>query len=191
MEKQDYTQISEIPNLISKTRTSFLGGITLPEDYRRKQLEQLYKLVNENESDWIKAIQSDMHNRPTNEIKLTEISCSRSEIAHQINNLTEYMTPKKMPSSVAFMTDSGYLHYTPLGNVLIISPWNFPLQLTIAPLAGAIAAGCTCIIKPSEVSKNTSALMTRLIPRYLDQKSYCLVTGGPAETTVLLKNKFD
>lgn len=121
-----------------------------------------------------------MRGRPTGEIALTEISSTRSEIAHQLNHLvcssltiyicfvaylhiecvvsfvliettglqSEYMAEKKIPSTAAFLTDSGYLHYTPLGNVLIIAPWNFPCHLTFAPLAGAIAAGCTAIIKP-------------------------------------------
>ena len=134
--------------MISKSRTSFLKGITLSESFRRKQLEQLYKLIDENADDITKAIQSDMRGRPSNEIALTEISSTKSEIAHQINHLTQYMTPKKIPSTAAFITDSGYLHYTPLGNILLISPWNFPIQLTFCPLAGAIAAGCTAIIKP-------------------------------------------
>ena len=105
-------------------------------------------MVEENRDELIKAVQNDMNNRPTNEIDITEISTSRSEIAHQINHLNQYMQPKKLPSTAAFMTDSGYLHYTPLGNVLIIAPWNFPISLTIIPLAGAIAAGCTAIVKP-------------------------------------------
>eukprot|EP01084_Bolivina_argentea_P053427 98074_1 len=191
MEQQDYTKISEIPNLITKTRTSFLKGITLPESYRRQQLHQLYKLIDENVSEIIEAIQSDMNNRPTNEIALTEISPIKSEIAHQINHLSEYMTPKKIPSTTAFITDSGYLHYTPLGNILLISPWNFPFHLTFIPLAGAIAAGCTVIIKPSEVSTHSGALIARLIPQYLDNQCYCVISGGPKETTLLLKNKFD
>ena len=134
--------------IISKTRTTFLSGITLSESYRRQQLEQLYKLIDENSDDIIKAIQSDMKGRPSNEILLTEISATKSEIAHQLNHLSEYMSAKKLPSTAAFITDSGSLHYTPLGNILLISPWNFPFQLTFAPLAGAIAAGCTVIIKP-------------------------------------------
>ena len=104
--------------------------------------------MDENTDEITKAIQSDMMNRPKNEIALTEISTVKSEIAHQINHLSEYMTPKKIPSTAAFLTDSGYLHYTPLGNILLISPWNFPIQLTFCPLAGCIAAGCTAIIKP-------------------------------------------
>lgn len=104
--------------------------------------------MDENSDEITKAIQLDMNGRPSNEIALTEISSTKSEIAHQINHLTQYMTPKKIPSTAAFLTDSGYIHYTPLGNILLISPWNFPVQLTFCPLAGAIAAGCTVIIKP-------------------------------------------
>ena len=99
----------------------------MKESFRRQQLEQLYKLIDENQDEITKAIQSDMKGRPSNEIQLTEISSVKSEIAHQINHLTQYMTPKKVPSS-AFLTDSGHIHYTPLGNVLIISPWNFPFN---------------------------------------------------------------
>lgn len=150
MSAEDYTPLSEIDRVITQTRTSFLKGTTLKESFRRQQLEQLYKLIDENSDEITKAIQSDMKGRPTNEIALTEISSTKSEIAHQINHLSQYMTPKKIPSSAAFLTDSGYIHYTPLGNILLISPWNFPIQLTFCPLAGAIAAGCTVIIKPCE-----------------------------------------
>mmetsp|Transcript_38961 Transcript_38961/g.63703 ORF Transcript_38961/g.63703 Transcript_38961/m.63703 type:complete len:506 (-) Transcript_38961:89-1606(-) len=188
---QGYTQLSEIPKLISKTRTTFLSGVTLPESYRRAQLQQLYQLLVENESDIIQAIQSDMKGRPSNEIAVTEISAVKSEVAHLLNHLSEYMKPKKMPSSAVFLTDSGEIRYTPLGNILLISPWNFPFQLTFNPLAGAIAAGCTVIIKPSEVCSHTSQLMARLVPRYLDENAFAVVLGGVDETTLLLRNKFD
>eukprot|EP01083_Nonionella_stella_P099410 279528_1 len=187
----EYTDLKTIPRLISKTRTSFLQGLTLPESFRVEQLRQLYKLIDENSDDIIKAIQQDMNGRPTNEIALTEISGTKSEIAHQINHLSQYMAPKKIPSTAAFLTDSGYLQYTPLGNVLIISPWNFPCQLTFVPFAGAIAAGCTVIIKPSEVAKNMSRLISTLIPRYLDNNCYSVITGAVPETSLLLKHKFD
>jgi len=186
-----YTPITEIPNLISRTRASFLKGITLPESFRRHQLEALYKMIDDNVDEITKAVQSDFRGRPANEIALTEISSTRSEIAHQINHLAEYMAPKKIPSTAAFLTDSGYFQYTPSGNVLLISPWNFPFHLTFAPLAGAIAAGCTVIIKPSEVSTHCGRLMGSLIAQYLDQRCFCVVQGAAPETTVLLKHKFD
>jgi len=187
----EFTQLSEIPTIVSSTRSSFLSGLTLSESFRKRQLAQLYKLIDENTDDIICAVRADMQRRPASEIALTEISCVRSEIAHQMNHLSEYMAPKKVTSSAAFLTDSGHLHPTPKGNVLLISPWNFPFQLTFSPLAGAIAAGCTAVIKPSEVSLHCGRLMARLIGSYLDQRCYRVVLGGPKETTLLLSHRFD
>jgi len=186
-----YTPISSFEKLLSSNRQTFLQGKTLTEKYRREQLELLYKLINDNAEQLTQAIQKDIKNRPSGEIAITEISAAKNEIAHLLNNLPEYMTPKKVPSTVAFMTDSAQLHYTPRGNVLIISAWNFPIQLLIIPLAGAISAGCTAIIKPSEVAHNVSLLVAELIPKYLDPEAYKVILGGAKETTELLKYKFD
>ena len=86
---------------------------------------------------------------------------------------------------------TGKFHYTPLGNTLIIGPWNFPLNLCVVPLAGAISAGCTAILKPSEVSPAVAELLAKLIPLYLDTSCYKVVLGAVPETTKLLEDKFD
>jgi len=87
--------------------------------------------------------------------------------------------------------DSVHIRKDPLGLVLIIGAWNYPTNLLLAPAVGAIAAGNTVILKPSEVSPNTAALITRLLPKYLDARSYRIVNGAATETTVLLEHKFD
>ena len=101
------------------------------------------------------------------------------------------MQPQKVSSAAAFLTDSGQLYYTPRGIALVIGAWNFPFQLLLGPVVGAIAAGCTVIMKPSEVSGNVSKLVAKLVPKYLDNECYRVVTGGVPETTELLKQRFD
>lgn len=78
-----------------------------------------------------------------------------------------------------------------LGSVLIIAPWNYPIFLTIGPMVGAIAAGCTAVIKPSEMAAHTAKIMTELLPRYLDSRAYTIINGAVHETTKLLENKWD
>src|SRR5690606_40923132 len=79
----------------------------------------------------------------------------------------------------------------PLGVALSIGPWNYPVQLVLAPLAGALAAGCTAVVKPSEVAPATSAALARLVPRYLDERAVAVVEGGVPETTALLRQRWD
>ena len=89
------------------------------------------------------------------------------------------------------MFDSPYIHPEPYGVVLVLGAWNFPLHLTLAPVLPAIAAGNAVIMKPSEISPATAALLEELVPRYLDTNCVKVVTGGVSETTELLKEKFD
>ena len=110
-------------------------------------------MVSENEDEFVKAIKKDMCKRSEFDYKFTDLLVCKIEITHLIKHLNSYMKDKKVKAPIALITDSPYIHYSPIGNVLIISPWNFPINLTLIPLAGAIAAGCTAIIKPLKKQK--------------------------------------
>ena len=99
--------------------------------------------------------------------------------------------PRKCPKSPITLFDSPSLHPEPYGVVLVLGAWNFPLHLTLAPVLPAIAAGNCVVMKPSEISPATAALLEELIPVYLDRKCVLVVNGGVPETTELLKEKFD
>eukprot|EP01084_Bolivina_argentea_P283423 485401_1 len=183
------TPVAAIPEMVNTTRKSFFDGKALEYSFRLNQLKALKKMIVENAKDFIKAGQKDMYKRSEEELKVEEIDSSIKEITLLIDNLAEYMKPKE----VGYHKEMGHgkFHYTPRGNVLIIGTWNFPLHLCTVPLAAAISAGCTGIVKPSEVSPAVADLLASLIPKYLDNECYKVVLGAVEETTVLLKHQFD
>ncbi|XP_053564831.1 aldehyde dehydrogenase family 3 member B1 [Bombina bombina] len=122
---------------------------------------------------------------------MSELSMVRNEINLALNNLSSWTKDEHVTKNMATTFDSVFIRKHPLGVVLIIAPWNYPFQLTLIPLIGAIAAGNCVLLKPSEISQNTEALLSELLPRYLDTGCYSVVCGGAQETSQLLENKFD
>lgn len=152
-------------------------GISLPLSYRKSQLQQLIKLVKENEEAMKVALKTDL-SKSAFESGLGEIIGVLAETQDAINSLDEWASPEFPSVSALFALDSAEIHKVPKGLVLIISPWNFPFQLLLLPLVGAIAAGCAAVLKPSEVSSACADLIAKLVPKYLDPKLYTVVTGG-------------
>ncbi|XP_057409913.1 aldehyde dehydrogenase family 3 member B1 isoform X2 [Balaenoptera acutorostrata] len=101
------------------------------------------------------------------------------------------MKDEKVPKNLATQLDSAFIRKEPFGLVLIIAPWNYPLNLSLEPLVGALAAGNCVLLKPSEISKSTEKVLAEVLPRYLDQSCFAVVLGGPQETGQLLEHKFD
>jgi len=108
-----------------------------------------------------------------------------------LNNLSSYMSTEKVDAPLLFKLDGCQIRPDPMGMVLIIGAWNYPIQLTLLPLVGAIAAGNAAIVKPSELSEHTAQLLADLFPRYLDPECYKIVNGGIPESTCLLEERFD
>lgn len=125
------------------------------------------------------------------EAQLTEIGFLVSEVDHALSHLSKWMRPKRVNVPLALQPASGRVVAEPLGLVLIIAPWNYPLMLALSPLIGAIAAGNAAVVKPSEMAPATSALLALLAPDYLDRSGIAIVEGGVPETTQLLGEKFD
>lgn len=147
---------------------------------------------------WIKAHQSDIRsalwqdfNKPAPETDLNEIFPVTSEINHAIKNLKSWMSPKKVSTPLPMIGTSAYIHFEPKGRSLIISPWNFPFNLTIGPLVSAIAAGCTAIIKPSEYSPKTSELIAQMIKELFDEDEITVCLGEVEISSELLQLPFD
>nr|XP_023964026.1 aldehyde dehydrogenase family 3 member B1 [Chrysemys picta bellii] len=131
------------------------------------------------------------HRPPPLEVELSEIILVRNEVNYALNNLSSWMKDEFVEKNLVTQLDTAFIHKEPYGVVLIIGPWNYPLNLILVPLIGAIAAGNCVIIKPSEISSSTEKLLAETLPNYLDKDCFAVVTGGPAETTQLLENKFD
>ncbi len=122
---------------------------------------------------------------------MTEVMIIKKEIKYFISNLKSLMKPKKVTSPITIFPSSAFIYKEPLGLSLIISPWNYPIQLSLCPLATAIAAGCCVILKPSEYSTNSSTLLENIISKNFEEDYIKVVTGGVSESTKLLDEKFD
>uniref|UniRef100_A0A667YVT5 Aldehyde dehydrogenase n=1 Tax=Myripristis murdjan TaxID=586833 RepID=A0A667YVT5_9TELE len=180
----------EFPQVINRLRTTFRSGKTLPEEFRREQLSNLLSLVKDNEQLIIDAVYKDLR-KPKFEAVLSEIEMCRNELYCAIDNFSSWMKPEYVSKHLAVKLDDCFVRREPLGVVLIIGAWNYPFQLILIPLIGAIAAGNCVIVKPSEVSAATESLIAELIPKYLSQDCYTVVCGGAEETKALLENRFD
>ena len=139
--------------------------------------------------DFVKALQQDL-GRPQLEA-LQELLSITSELAETISKLPEWMQPQQVDSPATMPNTKAAIHYRPKGLVLIISPFNFPINLALSPLLGAIAAGNCCVLKPSELTPNCARMLQTICDKYLDQNAIRCIQGGVDETTQLLKLPFD
>jgi aldehyde dehydrogenase (NAD+) len=176
--------------VVARLRATFATGRTRPVEYRKQQLRALDRLLVEREDDLLAALRHDL-GKPAVEGHVTDIAFVRAEIADTLRHLDAWLKPERVKVPVKQQPGRGEIHHDPLGTVLIIGPWNYPVQLVLAPLVGAIAGGNTAAIKPSEVASETSHTLARLVPQYLDAAAYAVVEGGVAETTALLDERWD
>lgn len=115
----------------------------------------------------------------------------QDDLTHILGRIDEWVQPDKIPANLVTLFDSPVIFHDPYGVVLVMGAWNYPLQLSLLPVSGAIAAGNCVIIKPSEIASATAQVIADLVPKYLDNECYQVVCGGIPETTDLLKEKFD
>ena len=163
-------------------------GRSLP--HRRARLHQLRRMLVEQESAIGAALHDDL-GKSAFEAYTTEIGFVIGEIDHTLRHLAAWTKPRRVRLPIHMRPGSARVEPEPLGRVLIIAPWNYPLQLTLAPVVSALAAGNSVVLKPSDLAPATAAAIERLIPQYLDEAFVRVVTGGVAETTALLEERFD
>lgn len=176
--------------VIERLRTTFRSGVTLPIEFRLTQLKAMHALLKENEPLILETMHKDLA-KPKFEAVLSEIDIVVNDLCYTMNNLQHWMQPCYVDKNLATQLDDCFVRREPLGVVLIIGAWNYPLQLILNPLIGAIAAGNCAILKPSEISQATESLLVDLIPKYLSQECFAVICGGPQETKLLLQNRFD
>ena len=177
-------------NLVEGVRAAFSKGMTRPLAWRKHQLERMIAMLEENEDSFLEALAHDL-GKPRPEGFITDIAFVISEIELMLKNMKKWNKPERVPTPLVSMPAKSVRIPEPLGVVLVIAPWNYPVQLLLVPAAGALAAGNAVVMKPSEVSSATSEVLTRLVPRYLDNDAVAIVEGGVAETTALLEQRFD
>ncbi|UHQ56272.1 aldehyde dehydrogenase family protein [Microbulbifer sp. YPW16] len=176
--------------LVGGLRTYFSSGTTSSLSWRRQQLRQLRKMLVENESRFLQALREDLNKAPQ-EGFMTEVSATCGDIDHALKRLKNWVKPRRVSTPLVAQPGRSYVQPEPLGVVLIIGAWNYPLQLLLSPLVPAIAAGNCAVIKPSEMAPATSALVAGLLSRYLDSDAFACVEGGVPETTDLLEQRWD
>jgi aldehyde dehydrogenase (NAD+) len=182
--------MSDIQNLIKSQKIFFNKGETKNLDFRLAQLSVLEKAVINNETKIISALNKDL-GKSRYESFLTEIGFVIDEIRLAKKNLKRWCKPRRTWTPIKLLPSLSHIYPEPYGVCLIISPWNFPVQLTLSPLIGAISAGNCTIIKPSEHSQATSQLLEAIFKNNFPENYIAVVQGGVNVSTALLKEKID
>ncbi|XP_064379251.1 aldehyde dehydrogenase family 3 member A2 isoform X2 [Dromaius novaehollandiae] len=175
---------------VERARAAFKSGRCRSLEFRIQQLKALERMVHEREEEILGAIEADLHKCGHNAYS-QEVLGVLGELALAVDKLPSWAAPQPVKRNLLTLRDEAYVRPEPLGVVLIIGAWNYPFILVMQPLIGAIAAGNAVVVKPSEISEHTAQLVADLLPRYIDPELYPVVTGGVAETTELLTQRFD
>jgi len=171
-------------------RECFDSGRTRPVGWRIAQLRALESFLHEREASIARALHSDFR-KSAAETFLTETGWLLSEIRHVRKNLRRWLRPRRVGVPLHYQPGRAVVTREPLGVVLVIGAWNYPLQLCLAPLVGAIAGGNCAVVKPSELAPETSALLSSSLGAFLDPEAFMVVEGGQEETRELLRHRFD
>ncbi|QQM45804.1 aldehyde dehydrogenase family protein [Streptomyces liliifuscus] len=178
-------------DVVARLRATFRTGRTKPVVWRTTQLRRLRELLTTHGEDLAAALHADLGKSSTEAFR-TEINFVVREIDHTLEHLDDWLRPESAPVPAHLGEDAtAWTQYDPLGVVLVIAPWNYPAQLLLAPMVGALAAGNAVVVKPSELAPATSAFLARFLPEYLDTDAVAVVEGGIPETTALLAERFD
>jgi acyl-CoA reductase-like NAD-dependent aldehyde dehydrogenase len=177
-------------DLVEGQRAYFVSGATRSADWRKGQLEALKTLLEENRDGLLAALREDLHRNDVDS-ELMDVGFCVKEAEYALKHMHSWMKPEREPTPLVLEPGHVRVRHDPLGVTLIIGAWNEPLMLTFGPLAPALAAGNTAVIKPSELSVATSALVAELVPKYMDTKAVAVVEGAVPETTALLDQHWD
>ena len=180
----------EIRALVERQRAYYRSGETIPAEFRVRQLKRLYDTVKKYQNEINHALTSDL-GKSSYEGFMCESGLVLTEISYMIKHTKKLAKPKRVRTPLAQFPSKSYVQPVPYGNTLIMSPWNYPFLLTLDPLASAIAAGNTAIVKPSAYSPATSKIVEKIVAECFPPEYIAVVTGGRAENAALLDQKFD
>jgi aldehyde dehydrogenase (NAD+) len=178
-----------IQQKLQRLRQYFDGGNTMSYAFRKQQLQQLKKALMRYEKPLYEALYADLK-KNREESWVTEIGFVIAEIRLALNNLRYWMQPQKVKTNLVNIPSTSYLMYEPLGVVLIISPWNYPLQLLFTPLIGAIAAGNCVVLKPSELAPATAQVMSAIVKEVFSEDHILYVEGDGATVVPAMMQQF-
>lgn len=184
------TPVTEIKNIVESQRLFFASNVTLERKFRKEQLKKLKKALVEWEKPLCEALWKDLH-KSAEEAIMTELSIVNGEIKNHLKHLKCWMKSRSVYTPLKMMPSRSRVVSEPLGNALIISPWNYPVQLLLNPLVGAISAGCTAILKPSPYVPNVSRVIEEMITATFDRRYVAVVQGNRDANSSLLEERFD
>ena len=182
--------MNRLEDLINKQRSFFASGRTLDVNFRLSALKKLKKVINKNEKRIYTALKIDL-NKPKFEAFVGEIGFVLKEIEFTIKHLKGWAKPIKVPTDIVNFPATSHIYHQPYGVTLIFSPWNYPFHLAMMPLVGAISAGNTAILKPSEYAQATSEVIKYLIDETFEEEYIAVVEGDKTVSEKLLNLKFD
>ncbi|BDB01027.1 aldehyde dehydrogenase [Clostridium botulinum] len=182
--------MESIRDMLKKQKSFFDKGYTKDINFRIEALKKLKHNIKINENNIFKALKIDL-NKSEFETFITEIGIVYDEINGAIKNMKKWSKPKKVKTPITNFLASSYIYNEPYGVALIMSPWNYPFQLIMAPLVGAISAGNCVLLKPSELAVETEKIIVKIIKDTFSDEYIGVITGGIEESTALLKEKFD
>ncbi|KAJ2612297.1 hypothetical protein H4S08_002766 [Coemansia sp. RSA 1365] len=188
-----YTKVEAVDGIVKSLQASFAAGRMRNIEYRKQQLRAFLRGLREERKALYDAVFFDLH-KSNVETELFEVGAVEYDIGLFLDNLDKWARPesRKLGSlQPAFLLSKAQVRKEPLGTVLVIGAWNYPVRILLLPVVGALAAGNTVVVKPSELSPHTAVVVERVISRYMDPDVIRVVQGGATETSELLKNKFD
>jgi aldehyde dehydrogenase (NAD+) len=181
---------SDVAKTVARLRKTFATGRTRDLQWRKEQLRALKQLMVENETKVADALEKDLGRSPF-EAWLADVASTAGECTYAAKHVGKWAKRRHSLLEMSQLPGRGWVEYEPYGTVLIIGAWNFPFALTLGPAVGAIAAGNTLVLKPSEVAPASSALMAELVPRYLDTDAIAVIEGDGAVSQELIAQGFD
>lgn len=176
--------------IVAAQRVYFNSNATKPIAFRIEQLKKLRAMIADHEAEMEEAIRLD-YGKQQYEAFVTELLPVYNEIDAALQNIATWSARRPVQGTVMTSPGSSFVMPEPLGVGLVIGPWNYPYQLSLSPAVAAIAAGCTVVLKPSELTANCSALLARMVAKTFAPEYFTVVEGGVTETTALLEQKFD
>lgn len=185
------TPVESISSTVNLCKTTFRSQKTKPLAYRLVQLRKLYWGIVDYSDALVEACKQDL-GKPVFETFISEIDWCKNDIMFVTKNLEKWMKDESAPDiPLSNSLLNPRIRKEPLGTILVIGAYNFPIQLSLGPFIGAIAAGCTGVLKPSEVSPASAMVLKKIFEEYLDPSAYTVVNGAIPETTALLNEKWD
>ncbi|MGU3652898.1 aldehyde dehydrogenase family protein [Mycolicibacterium sp. A43C] len=181
---------TDIPAVVARMRATYATGRTRDLEWRRTQLRALERLVVDNEPAIAAALKTDLGRQPF-EAWLADVASTAAEAADAAKNVGKWAKRRYRLLELSQLPGMGWVEYEPYGVVLVIGAWNFPFALTLGPAVGALAAGNTVVLKPSELAPASSALMAELVPRYLDPDAVAVIEGDGMVSQELIDQGFD